>query len=366
MLKPIYRVPCSPALAACQQLMQRFALWLCDPSITSASITQQGLQPPVLATAIEANWLWNFLQRIEKQSALLERAQIVANMPVQNKAALTNWINSVALLTNQFSAVSGLWPTTKPIPRAEWKAFKVLLEAFYEKGFRNGLPFLENGTPTVTGGVTYAYYVDGFRNTHRINPHPDAYEICVFCGDKLGDTPHVDHWIIKSDYPLLSMCKDNLTLICSICNEAPNKGGKPVHTAGSFTEWFHPYLRPSNGTLQLAYDLPSFSVKCTTANVADQPKADNLDSLLNLTSRWTRKFKAEYAYHQDALRRREQKKIDNAQNRHTRADIQSYIEQWRDDLNAGKPDYEVLNTLAEALLEPDRLSAWHSELGSIR
>lgn len=41
MLKPIHRVACSPALAACQQLMQRFALWLCDPA-TSAASTEQG------------------------------------------------------------------------------------------------------------------------------------------------------------------------------------------------------------------------------------------------------------------------------------------------------------------------------------
>ncbi|MBO1271130.1 hypothetical protein J3L11_05630 [Shewanella sp. 4t3-1-2LB] len=362
MLKPIHRVTCSPALAACQQLMKKFALWLCDPAITSVSVTQQGLQPPILATAIEANWLWNFLQRVEKQSTLLERAQIVANMSGQNKAALTNWVNSVALLTNQFSAVPGLWPTTKPIPEAEWKAFKVLLEAFYEKGFRSGLPFLPNGAPTVTGGVTYAKYVKDFRDAHRINPHSDAYEICVLCGDRLGDTPHVDHWIIKSAYPLLSMCQDNLTLICSVCNESPNKGDKPVHTVGNFADWFHPYLRPGNGTIQLTYDLPSLSVKCTTINTADQSKADNLDSLLNLTSRWTRSFKAKYTSHQDTLRRREQKKINNGQNRHTIEDIHSYIEQWKDDLNAREPQYEVLSVLAEALLQPDRLSAWHDEL----
>ncbi|TOJ24053.1 hypothetical protein [Vibrio parahaemolyticus] len=365
MLKPIHHVTCSPALAACQQLMKKFALWLCEPTTTSASITQQGLQPPVLATVIEANWLWSFIQRTEKQSTLLERAQIVANMSVQNKAVLTNWINSVALLTNQFSAVPGPWPTTKPIPEAEWKAFKVLLEAFYEKGFRSGLPFLPNGAPTVTGGVTYAKYVKDFRDAHRINAHPEAYEICVLCGDRLGDTPHVDHWVIKSAYPLLSMCQDNLTLICSVCNESPNKGDKPVHTVGNFADWFHPYLRPGNGTIQLTYDLPSFSVKCTTANVADQPKADNLDSLLNLTSRWTREFKRKYFEHQDTLRRREQKKIAGQKNRHTLGDIHAYVTQWNDDLYDGAPHFEVHEVLANALLESSRLKAWHDELSSL-
>ncbi|QIR94366.1 hypothetical protein FR729_15545 [Vibrio alginolyticus] len=365
MLKPIRRVPCSPALAACQQLMQKFSLWLCDPATTSVSLTQQSLQPPVLNSAIEANWLWTFLQRTEKQKTLLERAQVVANMSVQNKTRLTNWINIVSSLQSQFLAAPAPWPTERPIPEAEWKAFKALLEAFYEKGFRSGIPFLHDGTPTVAGGVTYANYVDNFRTTHRTNPHPHAYEICVLCGDKLGDTPHVDHWIIKSAFPLLSMCQDNLTLICSVCNESPNKGDKPVHTGGSFAGWFHPYLRPGSGSLQLNYDLPSFSVKCTTINVADQARADNLDSLLNLTSRWTREFKAKYASHQDTLRRREQKKISNGQNRHTQLDIQAYVTQWQSDLNAGEPNYEVLNTLAEALLEPDRLSAWHSELSSL-
>ncbi len=362
MLKPIHRVTCSPALAACQQLMKKFALWLCDPATASESVTQQGLRPPVLATVIEANWLWDFLQCQKDKKPLLDRAQLVASMSIQNKTQLTDWVASVSALPNQFQAPPMPWPITRPVPKKEWMAFKELLEAFYEKGFRSGLPFLENGTPTVAGGVTYENYVDDFRKTHRINRHPDAYEICVLCGDRLGDTPHVDHWIIKSAYPLLSMCQDNLTLICSVCNESPNKGHKPVHTAGSFADWFHPYLRSGSGTLQLTYDLHSFSVKCATANVADQPKADNLDSLLNLTRRWTREFKAKYASHQDTLRRREQKKIDNAQNRHTRADIQSYVEQWKDDLSAVEPQYEVLNTLAEALLEPDRLSAWYDEL----
>lgn len=362
MLKPIYRVPCSPALAACQQLMQRFALWLCDPSITSASITQQRLQPPILASVIEADWLWAFLQRKSDKQTLLMRAQTIANMSVHSKAQLTDWINSVSALPSQFLAAPLPWPITRPAPAIEWTAFRELFEAFYEKGFRSGLPFLENGSPTVVGGVTYANYVENFRNINRINPHPDAYEICVLCGNDLGNKPEVDHWVIKSAFPLLSMCQDNLTLICNACNSFSNKGDKPVHTAGSFTDWFHPYLRPGNGTLQLGYDLPSFSVKCTTANAADQSKADNLDSLLNLTSRWTKEFKAKYASHQNTLMRKERRRIRNADTRYTQADIHAYIEEWQENLNNDEPNYEVCNLLASALLEPERLLAWHAEL----
>ncbi|GIC06124.1 hypothetical protein VCSRO97_3368 [Vibrio cholerae] len=365
MLKPIHRVPCSPALAACKLLMQRFALWLCDPTTTGANVTLQGLQPPVLATAIEANWLWSFLQREINKRTLIERAQTVANMSAHSKTQLTDWINSVSALPSQFLAAPLPWPITQPVPAIEWTAFRELFEAFYEKGFRSGLPFLENGSPTVVGGVTYANYVESFRNIHRMTPHPDAYEICVLCGNDLGDKPEVDHWIIKSAFPLLSMCQDNLTLICNACNSFSNKGYKPVHTNGSFAEWFHPYLRPGNGILQLGYDLPSFSVKCTTANAKDQPKVDHLDSLLNLTSRWTKEFKAQYARQQDILIRREQKKIAGQQNRHTLEDIQTYVAQWNDDLNNAAPHFEVHEVLAKALLEPSRLKAWHDELRSI-
>lgn len=295
MLKPIHRVACSPALAACQQLMQRFALWLCDPTTTDAHLNQQGLLPPVLASAIEANWLWEFLQRIDAGQSLLSRAQALAAMPPAQKVALAGWVQTVSALQAQFQPAPTLWPVNRPVAsEADWKAFKVLMEAFYEKAFKSvgGLPFQADGTPTAAGGVNYASYVGAFRIAHRLNAAPNAREVCVLCGGLLGDTPHVDHWIIKAAFPLLSVCADNLQLICSTCNEAPNKGDKPVHSNGSFADWFHPYLRPGTGTLQPEYALPELSVRCTAMSLADQHKVVKLDGLLNLSGRWTREFKA--------------------------------------------------------------------------
>ena len=51
----------------------------------------------------------------------------------------------------------------------------------------------------------------------------------------------------------------NRTLICSTCNEAPNKGDKPVYSVGSFTDWFHPYFCPGNEALQLTVEIQSKS-----------------------------------------------------------------------------------------------------------
>lgn len=367
MLKPIRRVECSPALAACQGLMQRFALWLCDLNTVGAHISQQGLQPPVLASAIEANWLWGLLQRVDRGQSLLSSAQTVAAMPPAQKAALAAWIRAVAALSTQFQPAPTPWPINCPIAsESDWKSFRALMEAFYDKGFRGGsLPYLPDGTPAAADGVRYVDYVREFRDAHRQNPAPHAREVCVLCGGPLGDTPHVDHWIIKSAFPLLSVCADNLQLICSTCNEAPNKGDKPVHSDGSFADWFHPYFRPGEGALQMDYTLPELSVRCSARPPIDQPKVEKLDALLNLNSRWTREFKAEYAKHQDVLSRREQRRLQSEQVRHTQVEILSYIQQWQADLTASEPHHEVHQALATALLEPSRLAAWHSELASV-
>ncbi len=365
MLKPIHPVPCSPALAACQRLMQSLALWLCTPTTTAASITLQNLQPPTFVSAIEANWLWNFLQRVDAGQTLLVHAQTIADMPAAEKTALRGWVQTVSALSMQFQPAPTGWPVARPaIGEPAWKAFKVLMENFYEKGFRSGLPYRADGTP-VASGVTYADYVQDFRDAHRLNPNPNAREVCVLCGGPLGDTPHVDHWIIKSVFPLLSVCADNLQLICSTCNEAPNKGDKPVHTAGNFAEWFHPYLRPGSSALRLDYVLPELAVRCEAIQPIDQPKADNLNRLLNLADRWTREFKAEYAKQQDVLRGRERRRVQQAQARHTLAEVLVYVQQWQGDLPPSEPHHEVHQVLCAAMQEPARLAAWHSELGLV-
>ncbi|MGU0041387.1 hypothetical protein [Citrobacter freundii complex sp. 2025EL-00176] len=360
MLKPIHRVACSPALVACQQLMQRFALWLCDPAITDAHINQQGLQPPVLASSIEANWLWNFLQRIEAGQTLLSRAQTVAAMPAVQKTALMAWIQTVSALATQFQPTPTLWPINCPVTSAsDWKAFKTLMEAFYEKGFRSGLPYRPNGTPTAADGVKYADFLKAFRDAHRLNPDLDAQEVCVLCGGPLGQTPEVDHWIAKSAFPLLSVCADNLLPICGECNSTANKGEKDVHTAGSFSDWFHPYLRPGNGGVRINYVLSELTVHCVAIVASDKPKADHLDQLLNLSDRWTRKFKAEYLAKQKELfnlKRRGRGPSDFAS-------LQNYLIDYQVAMDESGPDYEVGQALAAAILDPACLAVWHSELG---
>lgn len=288
-------------------------------------------------------------------------------MPNTEKAALTSWVQSVSDLAAQFKPAPAAWPIDCPLAiGANWSAFRTVIEAFYEKGFRSGLPYLPNGTPVAAGGVTYADFVRAFRSAHSRSNAPHARQVCILCSGPLGDTPHVDHWVTKSAFPLLSVCQDNLTVICSTCNEAPNKGDKPVHSAGNFSNWFHPYLRPAHGTLQLVYDAHAVAVRCSSVEVADHPKAANLNKLLDLDARWTRELKAEYEKHQEILRRREAWRVSNAQVGHTLTELNAYIQQWADDLLPSEPYHEVHATLAQAVLEPSRMEAWLEELAIVQ
>lgn len=366
MLKPISQPFCCGALNACLELQMHLLRWLCDPTTTAADVTQANLVPPKVPTQIEAEWLWRFLYG--RKQTRLEQAKIIAALSAAEKIALLGWCNSVVAVAEQFLPAPPDWPITPPvIPAQAWADFKGLMEAFYERGLNSGLPYLANGTPVAAGGVSYASFVQAFRDAHRLNPDPNAREVCVLCGGPLGQTPEVDHWIAKSAFPLLSVCADNLLPICGECNSTANKGEKPVHSAaGSFADWFHPYLRPANGEVRLSYASPELAVKFTSDQPADQAKADNLNRLLNLADRWTREFKAEYARHQEALRRREQDRIRNSQARHTQAEIQAYLQQWKTtDLVPSEPHHEVHQVLCTALLEPARLAAWHSELGTV-
>ena len=56
------------------------------------------------------------------------------------------------------------------------------------------------------------------------------------------------------------------------------------------------------------------------------------------------------------------RRIHNGQNRYTQAEVQNYIQDWKDDLIPTEPHNEVHSLLSNALLEPSRLAAWATEL----
>lgn len=359
MLKPIYQVSCAPALRACRRLQTQLLDWLCDPA--TADVTQINLVPPHIPTQIEADWLWGFLQRKLAGKPLLERAQVLAGMTQAEKSALSLWAQTVSAIASQFQPQPPTWPENKAaIPDSAWIAFKELMEAFYDKGLNStdGIPYLADGTPTAGSGVNYVHFVQEFLNKHRLA----ARDICVLCGGHLGQTPQVDHWIAKSAYPLLSVCADNLLPICSVCNSTTNKGEKPVHTHSQFDDWFHPYLRHANDTIRLEYNIQTLSLAVAATSPAHELKVANLNRLLNLSARWTREFKAEYAKQQSILVNREKRRIVRQEARHTQSEVQSHLQTVHDDLLPSEPHHEVHRILCKAMLDKARLASWQQEL----
>lgn len=188
MLKPIHRVDCSPALAACQRLMQRFAVWLCDHNVHGADVTQANLQAQ-MPSAIEADWLWMLLARSNKGRTFLDRALEIVNLLDAEKLGLANWLQAVAGLSQHFGpapppAIPYEPPNGWTARNPHWVSFKSLFLSFYDLGLRNGLPYQRDGTPTDDPHlkVTYQTFVTEFREKHRLDPHPDGHEVCVLCG----------------------------------------------------------------------------------------------------------------------------------------------------------------------------------------
>lgn len=363
MLKPIHPVKCLPALAACQQLMQRFALWLCDASVQGADVTQANLQAQ-MGAVIEGDWLWWLLARIHNKNPLLNSAQATADLSPGEKQGLMQWIQAVSQVDQHFGATPHtVLPATPPngwrTRSGSWPVFCAVMNAFYEEGFKSGLPYQSDGTPTADNAlrVGYEQFKREFRQAHRLDPHPDAREVCVLCGGPFTQ-PQVDHWIAKVHIPILAVCADNLLPVCSECNQAPQKGQKPVHTNGSFSEWFHPYFRHANGEITLRYDEPSFCVRAESVSPGYAQKVKNLDALLNLGDRWTREFKAEYRRLQRELEMRAKRKRERLHAGLNENELQAHMAQYRDRLSRDEPYFEVHQRVVDAMLSPSRQQAF--------
>ena len=85
----------------------------------------------------------------------------------------------------------------------------------------------------------------------------------------------------------------------------------------------------------------------------------NLDKLLNLATRWTREFKAEYAAQQESLRRRIRAGLLAC----TKHDLEHHIQGERVALVPSEPHHEVHQALFAAILDQARLVSWQIELG---
>jgi hypothetical protein len=224
---------------------------------------------------------------------------------------------------------------------------------FYKEGFKKGLPYQSDGTPTNDAAqrVSYETFATEFRQLHRLDPHPDAREICVLCGGELTD-PEVDHWACNKMFPLLAVCADNLLPICDRCNSPSHKGQRPVHTEGSFHDWFHPYLRHANGALRLLPMTAPLSIRVESHETEHAAKVRNLDKLIDLSERWSRSFRAELQKIRREISPAERLKLGLPE-----LNPQQLLEEltsYRNKLSPKEPNYEVHRAAADFMLDAFR------------
>jgi hypothetical protein len=348
-------------------MIQSFALWLCAPGLSANGVTAAAIEQ-LLQTPQEARWLWRFLSGTLKDKTYLERAQHLAGLAPDKKLVLREWIERSANIGVYFDVV----PTGKQIPTVlpfaeypdgelHWNNFKDLMEAFYSKGFRGGLAYSPNGAPTEDTEIAlnYAVFRANFIKLHQLDKHEYARQVCVICNGELRN-PSVDHWVAKANYPLLSVCADNLIPICGECNQSPNKGTKKVHTEGDFEDWFHPHFRHPNGTLKLVHQTSDLRLKLTSTCATDTKRVANLNGLFNLEQRWTREFKGEYRKLYNAILTRQRKRGEAL----TLESLCQQLEDWADGLNPNQPHFEVHDALAKTLRDANRLVVWFKDLSN--
>lgn len=361
MLKPIQYSKWAPALAACQKMMHTFALWLCEPTVHSGRLTEAELIK-ALGTRIEGKWLWHFLGRKVGKTPLLTHAIRLADLSVSDKNNLKQWVMKTSDVSGYFSLAPNtpVLPIKKPFQTdADWDALQILMEAFYSPGLRKGLPYgvAGNVTDDKPSQVTYEFFKQDFQQIHKVDDHPDAREACVVCGDELGKA-HVDHWVAKAQFPMLSVCKDNLIPMCDDCNEAPNKGTDKVHTDGSFQEWFHPYKRPPAGKFALKLLPVDLKVELESIDPIDAPRVVNLNGVFNLSERWSKEVRAEYRRVQRWLERWQVDKKAAL----TTQELDREVLDMAKRLCAAEPNHAVHQALFEVICDPARLLAWQTEL----
>lgn len=153
-------------------------------------------------------------------------------------------------------------------------------------------------------------------------------------------------------FPLLAVCADNLLPVCDRCNSPSHKGQKPVHTEGSFQDWFHPYLRHPNGAPRLLCITAPPSIRVENHEAEHAEKVRNLDQLINLSERWTRDFKAEVQKIRREISPAERLKLGlpelNPQQ------LLDELTTYRNKLSPKGPNYEVHRAAADFMLDEFR------------
>lgn len=276
MLHPIQLPDSHIALMRTVELQARLMDWICNPATTAADVTLVNLSLREPDVAEWLNWFAG-LQDILPAMAYIADSQ-------QEKSAIKDWFKGSLRFAEHFddtNAAPTAWPTPLPFPEPTAAHVSKLLLRFYTAAYQggNGLPYDSVGNPCERG-LKWEQYREAIRSAN-------FERVCPGCDGDLNAGEEFDHWIGKATYPSLSVCPENLVLLCHKCNSTGQKGTQPTYSAGAapFADWFHPWLRQAEGKFSLSIN--GANVTLAENDPADAARIANLDRLLGLSGRWS-------------------------------------------------------------------------------
>lgn len=349
MLHRIEPPACRPALEWIVKLQTDLVTALCDDQITPDQVTVAWAQ--ALLSNTDSGWInrycgW-YRKKEQVQHSMLTRMQALARLPTQDRQ------QCLAHFTCNLQFQAAFDPSAQPAAIKPCKsglsqraavAYRDFLEAFYWLVLENGVPVGGDGSP----GPDFKRS-DVTKSAQDANP---KLRVCPLC-DGGKDGSELDHWLPKEAFPELSCHPYNLVEICAACNGRENKGTKSVLDADAvepFSEWFHPYLRSAQGTFFITINKGMVALEALDS--ANCLRIENLDRLVNLSSRWTNEYRTQFKRVQAKIRGR----IDRRQQISTET-LEELLLEWREDARA------EVGLKANALIE-DRLLSIASDTAS--
>jgi len=261
---------------------------LCDPTVVPVLVDIDWVKS--IRADVDDDWMTRFCGWKKEQKSILQRMQAIAGLTAAEKQIVIDHYEANLQYPDAFDDDKADPPPTIPLPNglteSAAKAYRGFFEMFYAPIFYKASN--HQGYPVEGGELAKrfwkAVYLQGY---HEANP---KMAVCPLCDGSM-DGAELDHWLPKEQLPELNCHPLNLVEICGTCNSVINKGKKPTFDESRpqpFANWFHPYLRQAEGCYSI--DVENGRPTFLGNDENSQQRIENLDRLINLSTRWSQKF----------------------------------------------------------------------------
>lgn len=320
---------------------------LCSPDVRSEDISVEWVKE--LLSGIDGKWVVQFCntrpQNTYRKASLLEYLRAAAEFNSEDKAKLLLAWNSTRHFEEGYQAVSpnsGVFANQvalRALQTTTWRTVRVLFEAFYDPLFYDARGY---SLPTETEPTGLKFRKADFLRLFRDANQEVA--VCPMCDGTLGDA-EVDHFLPKSQFPLLAVHPMNLVPICQTCNGSRRKSQRVPLREGETDpamEWFHPYLRPANNQYEIEFQRVGNQTNVVLRGVdpTAQKRIDNLSALLGLGERWSEELgnrvQATIRKIRQLMRKRRKEYI-------SEEELKDWLDDWAAMTATGRDAFGILN-----------------------